>query len=107
MNPVELVEKKYMEREAPEFRPGDTVRVNAVEQEGIRTFLAVPLLRDGKAIGTIALFRREVAPFDDRHLVRSLVIRVSIAGFNAPHVGMAPMLEQSHQRAVVFHQVMR
>jgi large subunit ribosomal protein L19 len=34
MNPVELVEKKYMEREAPEFRPGDTVRVNAKIREG-------------------------------------------------------------------------
>lgn len=34
MNPVELVEKRYMEREAPEFRPGDTVRVNVKIREG-------------------------------------------------------------------------
>jgi large subunit ribosomal protein L19 len=34
MNPVELVEKKYMDREIPEFRPGDTVRVNVRIQEG-------------------------------------------------------------------------
>ncbi len=34
MNPVELVEKKYMEREVPEFRPGDTVRVNVKISEG-------------------------------------------------------------------------
>jgi large subunit ribosomal protein L19 len=34
MNPVELVEKKYMDREIAEFRPGDTVRVNVRIQEG-------------------------------------------------------------------------
>ena len=34
MNPVELVEKKYMEKEMPEFRSGDTVRVSVRIQEG-------------------------------------------------------------------------
>lgn len=34
MNPVELVEKKYMDREVPDFRPGDTVRVNVRIREG-------------------------------------------------------------------------
>lgn len=34
MNPVELVEKQYMDRKVPEFRPGDTVRVNVKIQEG-------------------------------------------------------------------------
>jgi large subunit ribosomal protein L19 len=34
MNPVELVEKKYMEKDIPEFAPGDTVRVNVKIQEG-------------------------------------------------------------------------
>lgn len=34
MNPVELVEQKYMNREIPEFRPGDTVRVNVRIREG-------------------------------------------------------------------------
>lgn len=34
MNPVELVERKYMDRELPRFRPGDTVRVNVRIREG-------------------------------------------------------------------------
>jgi large subunit ribosomal protein L19 len=34
MNPVELVQKQYMEKEIPEFRSGDTVRVNVRIQEG-------------------------------------------------------------------------
>ncbi|MEJ2080256.1 MAG: 50S ribosomal protein L19 [Acidobacteriota bacterium] len=34
MNPMELVERKHMSREIPDFRPGDTVRVNVKIQEG-------------------------------------------------------------------------
>jgi large subunit ribosomal protein L19 len=34
MNLLELVERKYMDREIADFRPGDTVRVNVRIQEG-------------------------------------------------------------------------
>lgn len=34
MNLVDQVEKNYMNRDIPEFRPGDTVRVNVKIQEG-------------------------------------------------------------------------
>jgi len=34
MNPVELIQKKYMDKEIPEFRSGDTVRVNVKIREG-------------------------------------------------------------------------
>ncbi len=34
MNPVELVEKKYMDKDISEFAPGDTVRVNVKIKEG-------------------------------------------------------------------------
>ena len=34
MNLVDLVEKKYMDREIPEFGAGDTVRVNVKIKEG-------------------------------------------------------------------------
>ena len=34
MNPVELIQKQYMDKEIPEFRSGDTVRVNVRIQEG-------------------------------------------------------------------------
>lgn len=50
------------------YKSGDPLRVRSVEKEGIRTFLAVPLLRSGEAIGCIALFRREVRPFDARQI---------------------------------------
>jgi len=34
MNVVDMVERKYMGRELPEFTPGDTVRVNVKIKEG-------------------------------------------------------------------------
>jgi large subunit ribosomal protein L19 len=34
MNPVELIQRKYMDKEIPEFRSGDTVRVNVKIREG-------------------------------------------------------------------------
>jgi GAF domain-containing protein/DNA-binding response OmpR family regulator len=37
-------------------------------QYGHRTILAVPLLRDGKALGTILVRRIEVRPFEPRHV---------------------------------------
>src|SRR5262249_50666464 len=59
----------------------DVVHVHDVESEpsltfaaahrgalGIRTFLGVPMLRDGDPIGAIALYRREVALFSEREI---------------------------------------
>lgn len=40
-------------------------RVYAVEVEGIRTFLVVPLISGGAGIGAIALYRHDVRPFQD------------------------------------------
>lgn len=34
MNPIELVEQKYMKPEITAFRPGDTVKVNVKIEEG-------------------------------------------------------------------------
>ena len=36
MNAMELVQKKYMKNEAPDVRPGDTVRVHVKVTEGTR-----------------------------------------------------------------------
>ena len=50
------------------YRAGDRRRVDAVNIEGIRTFLAVPLIQGNRAIGAIGLYRREVKPFDESHI---------------------------------------
>ena len=39
-----------------------------VGQVSFRTVLAVPLLREGKAVGALALWRREVQPFSDKQI---------------------------------------
>jgi len=47
----------------PEFE-----RFDAQKRAGFRTFLAVPMLREGSPIGVIALGRSEVRPFTDRQI---------------------------------------
>jgi signal transduction histidine kinase len=39
-----------------------------VIESGVRTILAVPLIREGTAIGTIAIRRREVRPFTEKQI---------------------------------------
>ncbi|MEM9960603.1 MAG: GAF domain-containing protein [Pseudomonadota bacterium] len=50
-------------KDSDAYRTRDPQRVDAVEIEGIRTFLAVPLLHQGRAIGAIGLYLREVGGF--------------------------------------------
>jgi class 3 adenylate cyclase/putative methionine-R-sulfoxide reductase with GAF domain len=59
--------------------------VEAVELGGIRTALAVPMLRDDVPIGVIALIRPEVAPFNDKQiaLLASFAAQAVIAIENA------------------------
>ena len=49
-------ERQYVEERRPAY-------VEAVELGGIKTFLAVPMLKDDELIGAFGLFRQEVRPF--------------------------------------------
>jgi two-component system, NtrC family, sensor kinase len=63
----------------------DPTVVAAVELGGVRTYLAVPMLIEGKMIGVITVFRQEVRPFTDKQIAVMTIFarQVSIAVENA------------------------
>jgi signal transduction histidine kinase len=50
---------------SPEFDPKPR---DLYEREGVRTVLSVPMLREGRLVGVITTWRREVRPFSDKHI---------------------------------------
>jgi len=72
-------------RETDLYASGDPARRQAVDEEGIRTHLAIPLMHKGQGIGCIALYRREVKPFRDEDiaLLESFADQAVIAIQNA------------------------
>lgn len=84
---TEVAMREGLVRHCADLKETEAYRTNAgerrqmVDVEGIRTFLAVPLMRQGVAIGNIALYRREVLPFtpDQIKLVETFAAQAVIA----------------------------
>ena len=71
--PDVVASEAYIEREP--------VTVTGVEIAGIRTFLAVPMLKENELVGTFALARQEVRPFTEKQieLVKNFAAQAVIA----------------------------
>jgi len=85
INTGEIIRQDDIADDPVYTRLRDPRRVQMVEVEGARSVMAVPLMKAGRGLGVIVLYRREVAPFsdDDLKLVETFAAQAVIAIENA------------------------
>ena len=67
------------------YLDGDPLAVSGADEAGMRTLVAVPMLKENRPVGVIVIYRKEVRPFTDKQieLVQSFAAQAVIAIENA------------------------
>jgi two-component system, NtrC family, sensor kinase len=81
-------------REYQAYLDGNPLAVAGVEVAGIRTFFAVPMLKENELVGAIAIYGRELRPFSERQIE----LTANFAAQAVIAIENARLLSELHQR---------